>query len=70
MDKVIREYNSFEEAERDDIEYYRNLDPNEKIRQLEMIRKRYLDSINATEEQRRIQLFFEVVDMKPSTSKD
>lgn len=70
MDKVIREYNSFEEAERDDIEYYRNLDPNEKIRQLEMIRKRYLDSINATEEQRRIQLVFEVVDMKPSTSKD
>lgn len=70
MDKVIREYNSFEEAERDDIEYYRNLDPNEKIRQLEMIRKRYMDSINATEEQRRIQLFFEVVDMKPSTSKD
>ncbi len=70
MDKVIREYNSFEEAERDDIEYYRNLDPNEKIRQLEMIRKRYMDSINATEEQRRIQLVFEVVDMKPSTSKD
>ncbi|MBE2217951.1 MAG: hypothetical protein IAE90_07110 [Ignavibacteria bacterium] len=62
MDKVIKEFNSFEEAEQDDIEYYRNLDPNEKIKELEIIRELYLDSINATEEQRRLQRVFEVVD--------
>lgn len=62
MDKVIKVYNSFEEADRDDIEYYSNLDPNEKIIELEIIREIYLNSINATEEQRRLQRVFEVVD--------
>ncbi|HMT10006.1 MAG TPA: hypothetical protein PKA39_00100 [Ignavibacteria bacterium] len=70
MDKVVKEFNSFEEAEQDDIEYYRNLDPNEKIKELEIIRELYLDSINATEEQRRLQRVFEVVDMKPLPTKD
>lgn len=62
MDKVIREYNSFSEADQDDIEYYSNLDPNEKIKELEQIREQYLISINATEDQRRLQRVFEVVD--------
>jgi len=62
MDKVIKEYNSFLEAELDDINYYINLDPNEKIKELEQIREQYLNSINATEDQRRLQRVFEVVD--------
>ncbi len=64
MDKVIKEYNSFEEAEMEDIEFYKNLDPNEKIKELEQIRQQYLNSINATEEQRRLQRVFEVADRK------
>ncbi len=62
MDKVIKEYNSFEDADKDDIEYYSNLDPNEKIKELEIIREIYLNSINATEKQRRLQRVFEVAD--------
>ncbi|KXK42406.1 MAG: hypothetical protein UZ05_CHB002003016 [Chlorobi bacterium OLB5] len=62
MDKVIKEFNGFSEAEQDDINYYSNLDPNEKIKELEQIREQYLNSINATEDQRRLQRVFEVVD--------
>lgn len=62
MDKVIKEYDSFLEADLDDIKYYINLDPNEKIKELEQIREQYLNSINATEDQRRLQRVFEVVD--------
>ena len=62
MDKIFKEYNSFEEAEKDDIEYYSNLDPDEKIKELNVIRQNYLNLINATPEQRRLQRIFEVVD--------
>ncbi len=62
MDKVIKVYDSFAEAEQDDIEYYSNLDPNEKIKELENIREVYLNSINATEEQRKLQRVFETAD--------
>jgi hypothetical protein len=64
MEKIFKEFNSFEEAEQDDIEYYRNLDPNKKIEELQIIREIYLNSINATPEERRLQRIFEVVDRK------
>ena len=62
MEKTIKEYDSFKDAELDDIEYYSNLDPNEKIKELEIIRENYLNSINATSEQRRLQRVFEAAD--------
>lgn len=62
MDKTIKTYNSFEEAEKDDVEYYSNLDPGEKIKELNIIRQNYLNQINATPEQRRLQRVFEVAD--------
>ncbi|MCI0450741.1 MAG: hypothetical protein L0Y79_13345 [Chlorobi bacterium] len=62
MNKVIKIFNSFEEAEKEDIEYYTNLDPNKKIEELEIIRGNYLNSINAKPEQRRLQRVFEVAD--------
>lgn len=62
MDKVIKEFNGFLEADNDDIIFYCNLDPNEKIMELEQIREQYLNSINATEVQRRLQRVFEAAD--------
>jgi hypothetical protein len=62
MDKVLKIFDGFEEAEKDDILYYSNLDPNEKIIELELIRQNYLNSINAKPEERRLQRVFEVAD--------
>jgi hypothetical protein len=62
MDKVLKIFDGFEEAEKDDIIYYSNLDPNEKIIELELIRQNYLNSINAKPEERRVQRVFEVAD--------
>lgn len=62
MDKVLKIFEGFEEAEKDDILYYSNLDPNEKIIELELIRQNYLNSINAKPEERRLQRVFEVAD--------
>lgn len=64
MDKVLKIFDGFEEAEKDDIIYYSNLDPNEKIIELELIRQNYLNSINAKPEERRLQRVFEVADRK------
>ena len=64
MDKTFKIFNSFKEAEEDDIEYYRNLDPNSKIIELEIIRQNYLDFINAKPDERRVQRIIEIVDMK------
>ncbi|MBZ0201988.1 MAG: hypothetical protein IT281_05085 [Ignavibacteria bacterium] len=62
MDKVVKIYDSFKDAEKADIEYYSNLDPNEKLIELEIIRENYLNSINAGPEQRRLQRVFEIAD--------
>lgn len=55
MKKEIRKFKSFEEQEEAEIEYYRNLDPSKKIEELEFIRNSFLDMINATPEERRLQ---------------
>lgn len=39
-----------------------NLDPDKKIEELEIIRKNYLNSINAKPEERRVQRVFESAD--------
>ncbi len=38
MEKVIKIYDSFEDQEYDDVEYWKNLDPNKKVEILESIR--------------------------------
>lgn len=43
MDKVIKKYNSFEEAEKAEIEYWKNLEPRKKLEILEEIRLRYME---------------------------
>ena len=68
MEKVLKIYNSFEEAEKEDIEYYKNLDPNEKIRELEMIIENYLNFINADSTQRRLQRVLEIARLPLSNS--
>ena len=55
MKKEFKIFKSFDEQEEANIEYYRNLDPNKKIEELEYIRETFLDMINATPEERRLQ---------------
>ena len=55
MKKEIRVFKSYAEQEKADIEYYMNLDPDKKIEELENIRNTYLDMINATTEERKLQ---------------
>ena len=62
MEKILKIYDSFEDADKDDIEYYQNLDPNKKIEELEIIRQNYLNFINAKPSERRLQRVFEVID--------
>ncbi len=64
MDKIIAIFTDFREAENADIEYYRNLDPDKKIEELEIIRQNYLNLINAKPDERRLQRILEVVDRK------
>lgn len=64
MNKIIKEYNSFKEADKDDIEYYSNLSSAKKIEELEIIRENFLNQINAKPEERRLQRVFEVIDRK------
>ena len=55
MKKEFKIFNSFKEQEEADIEYYKNMDPNKKIEELEFIRESFLNMINATPEERRLQ---------------
>lgn len=60
MKKEIRVFKSHAEQEKADIDYYMNLDPDKKIEELEYIRNSYLDMINATTEERRLQKVIKV----------
>lgn len=60
MKKEIRVFKSYAEQEKADIDYYMNLDPDKKIEELENIRNTYLDMINATTEERRLQKVIKV----------
>ena len=60
MKKEIRVFKSYAEQEKADIEYYMNLDPDKKIEELENIRNTYLDMINATTEERKLQKVIKV----------
>ncbi len=62
--KKIKCYSSFEEAEKDDIEYYSNLDPNLKIVELEKIRESYFNLIGLSDEDRMIKKILQIDDMK------
>lgn len=62
--KKIKCYGSFEEAEKDDIEYYSNLDPNLKIVELEKIRESYFNLIGLSDEDRKIKKILQIDDMK------
>lgn len=62
MKKVFKEFNGFDDAEKDDIDYYCNLAPEKKLEELEVIRENYLNQINAKPEERRLQRVFEVID--------
>ncbi len=62
--KKIKCYSSFEEAEKDDIEYYSNLDPNLKIVELERIRESYFNLIGLSDEDRKIKKILQIDDMK------
>ena len=64
MEKILKIYDSFEDAEKEDIEYYKNLDPNEKVKELEIIIENYLKFINADNSKRRLQRILEVADRK------
>ena len=66
MEKILKIYDSFEDAEKEDIEYYKNLDPNEKVKELEIIIENYLKFINADNSKRRLQRILEVADRKKS----
>lgn len=60
MKKEIRIFKSYGEQGKADIDYYTNLDPDKKIEELEYIRNAYLDMINATTEERRLQKVIKV----------
>lgn len=62
--RKIKCYSSFEEAEKDDIEYYSNLDPNMKIVELEKIRESYFNLIGLSDEDCKVQRIFQIDDMK------
>lgn len=64
MEKVFKQYNGFDEAEKDDIEYYRNLAPEKKLEELEVIRENYFDQIGLKPEERKVKRVFEIVDLK------
>ncbi|MEO6695517.1 MAG: hypothetical protein ABIY50_05590 [Ignavibacteria bacterium] len=60
MEKEIKVFNNFTDQEKADIEYYRKLDPDKKIEELEFIRESFLNMINATPEERRLQYVIKV----------
>ena len=60
MKKEIKVFKNFEDQEKADIEYYQKLDPDKKIEELEFIRESFLDMINATPEERRLQKVIKV----------
>lgn len=43
MEKVIQKYNSFEEAEKAEIEFWKNMESRKKLEILEEIRLRYME---------------------------
>ncbi len=43
MNRVITIFNSFEEAENNEVEYWKSLDPNKKLTILEEIRQRHME---------------------------
>jgi hypothetical protein len=43
MKQVIKIFNSFEEAENNEVEYWKSLDPNKKLTILEEIRQRHME---------------------------
>jgi predicted Fe-S protein YdhL (DUF1289 family) len=43
MERVIRTFNSFEEAKKAEIEYWKSLEPRKKLEILEEIRLRYME---------------------------
>jgi len=43
MERVIRTFNSFEEAKKAEIEYWKSLEPRKKLEILEEIRQRYME---------------------------
>ncbi len=43
MNRVITIFNSFEEAENNEVEYWKSLDPNKKLAILEEIRQRHME---------------------------
>jgi len=43
MKKVIKKFNSFEEAKKAEIEYWKSLEPRKKLEILEEIRLRYME---------------------------
>ena len=43
MKRVIKIFNSFEEAENNEVEYWKSLDPNKKLTILEEIRQRHME---------------------------
>jgi predicted Fe-S protein YdhL (DUF1289 family) len=43
MERVIRTFNSFEEAKKAEIEYWKYLEPRKKLEILEEIRQRYME---------------------------
>ena len=55
MKKEIKIFKSFREQEEADIEHYKNMDPDKKTEELEFIRESFLNMINATPEERRLQ---------------
>ena len=69
MEKILKTFNSFKDAEKDDIEYYKNLDPNKKLEELEIIRLHYFNFINLPLNERQVQRVFEVADRKSSKTK-
>jgi len=43
MERVIQTFNSFEEAKKAEIEYWKSLEPRKKLEILEEIRQRYME---------------------------
>jgi len=60
MNKEIKIFNSFAEQEEADIEHYVKMEPHKKIEELEFIRESFLNMINATPEERRLQKVIKV----------
>lgn len=64
MDKVIKIVPADEEITEEVIEHYRNMDPNDKLIELEQIREKYFDLIGLKKEDRRVKKVFEIADLK------